>query len=167
LHSLRAAVSLHQGEESYGLAEYIQTTFSLGSVMILDDTIKLSRCVLVNSTYSSPRHNPSLDHRDFGITPEERYQELVAKEQPFGDDKIRENSVEKFNPFSSEETMQNLSDQPRRRKMYRIYHVALRYLMLVSMVTGIVGNCLLLEDKDDPAKTLRNQALRYVRLLAR
>ncbi|KAL0956713.1 hypothetical protein HGRIS_002835 [Hohenbuehelia grisea] len=116
----------------------------MGFVAIAQDVVNLLRSLLVNSTYEKPLHTSpapglvsSLDDTSWPL-------EIPLSTVP-------SLSIPPIRP-----------DQPRRRFWWRRFIDVTTVLFLVSLITGFVGNSMLVIQRDSIEKNFTNQVLRYV-----
>ncbi|KAF9491937.1 hypothetical protein BDN71DRAFT_1474525 [Pleurotus eryngii] len=144
LFCIRTIVSAKDGRESDAVTEYMQVTIGMGFVAIAQDVANLLRSMLVNSTYEYPR-------------PDARAPELITPSEDAGwSCGLPLSAV----PSLAQET--KLPDMPRHRFWWRRFIDATTVLFIISIITGFIGNSLLVIQRHDRNKTHINQVLRYI-----
>ncbi|KAJ7124776.1 hypothetical protein C8R43DRAFT_1135457 [Mycena crocata] len=138
LFTLRAVVAARPNSESLGLSEYMQATFALGFITLVDIVSRLVRSVLVNSTRSSSQSSAGTCFQP----------PLVSSSS---------GSLWKFSAPPRELTG---DDDPRRRFWFRRWSECMLVLYLAALVTAIVATAHFY-GANDPVPNNRNQALRY------
>lgn len=143
LFCLRTIVSAKEGRESDAVTEYMQVTIGMGFVAIAQDVANLLRSMLVNSTYEYPR-------------PDARAPELITPSEDAGwSCGLPLSAV----PSLAQEV--KLPDMPRHRFWWRRFIDATTVLFIISIITGFIGNSLLVIQRHDRNKTYINQVLRF------
>jgi hypothetical protein len=152
MFSLRAVVAPGSvSEQSPGLMEYMQSTLALGFLAMLLDLATLLRCVLVNSTYPDDK------------TEKPHVSELITEEKSSWRETYDSEALSRektFTTFRAESLAGQRPDQPRHRFWFRRMTDVMTVLYGVALGTGIAGNALLIDQRENAKNTRANQALR-------
>ncbi|KAF9448219.1 hypothetical protein P691DRAFT_801104 [Macrolepiota fuliginosa MF-IS2] len=173
---LRAAISPEPRSdegfnESAGLMEYLQTTLFMGIVPISQDLAMLVRTILVNATYGSEaaKEIPRLQEQAL-YSESESDVENAAKSSPLDwrEDAVSLKTFQMRSAWSFsgttvvQEEAEEYPDHPRLRFLFRRTHTGMLFIFLVVFITGLIGNCRLILQRNNPVELRENEILRYV-----
>lgn len=138
----------------------MQTMFAMGSLYMIQDVGRLLRCILVNSTYSSSNANPCLDAVDLNPkTSSDVEDRPPVLGSPTSSRRWSKKSPQSY--ASQSDLWENVRpEQPVLRTWFRAFDAALGIILLAALITGILGNSVLIAQRDQSSKVAINQAMR-------
>lgn len=174
IFGLRAAITSEprtaEGfSSSEGLMEYMQTSLFMGILPVAQDLSRLVRTILVNATYGSEAVKDIPRLQEYLPKPSKLDVETTTKFSSWRDDVIstrtrRTTSMWSFSGTTvvEDDDEDSYPDHPRQRFWFRRMHNAILAMLTAVFVMGLLGNCRLIVQRNDPTKLRENEILRYV-----
>jgi hypothetical protein len=149
--------------------EYMQTSLFMGIVPVSQVLAMLVRTMLVDTTYGTEaaKEIPRLqEYLPRSGTDMETATELSPMERRGDAISMKTSESKSAWSFSGttivEDWTGDYPDKPRMRFWFRRIHDAMTVAFVIVFVTGLIGNCRLIEQRNSPEKLKENEILRYL-----